>query len=197
MNAIPTNLHTWSNTSKEVNSYSVGLTLKDESRHPLNTSNFSSDANIYIPRNASQLPDEEEFFVVPMGDNKYIQYHAIQVNSSNFSVHIQIRAVNESIGNLTVFLLFDERPTPEHFDYNWTIPDFSGCTFKNVSRVVSNSSAEGSGANNATNSSATNSTKTENQVVVQDMERDCLKHPNIVSISNSMVTQKGTYYLGR
>lgn len=196
MTSIPTNLHTWSNTSKQVNSYNAGLTLKDGHRHPLNTSNFSSDAHIYIPRNASQIPDEEEFYVIPLGERTYIQYHAIQVNSSNYSVHVQIRPKNDSVGNLTVLLLYDKRPTPDNFDYNWTVPDFSGCTFSNVSRVVSNSSV-GSGANNATNSSASNSTETEHEAVVIDIKRDCVRDPYIVSISNSMVTEEGTYYLGR
>ncbi len=196
MTSIPTNLKTWSNTSKQVNSYNAGLTLKDEHRHPLNTSNFSSDAHIYIPRNASQLPDEEEFYVIPLGERKYIQYHALQVNNTNYSVHVQIRPKNDSVGNLTVFLLYDKRPDPEKFDYNWTVPDFSGCTFRNVSRVVSNSST-GNGTNNATNSSASNSTETEEEVVVIDIKRDCVRDPYIVSISNSMVTKEGTYYLGR
>lgn len=196
MNSIPTSVYTWSNTSKEVNSYTVSLTLKDKDGRPLPTSNFSSYTDIYVPRNASGLPEEEEFYVIPLGDKAYIQYHTVQVNSSNFSVHIQVRPRNESIGNLTVLLRYDERPTTETFDYNWTVPDFSSCSFTNVSRVVSNSSA-GSGANNATNSSATNSTQTGQEVVVIDLKRDCLRDPHLVSISNSMVTEKGTYYLGR
>lgn len=196
MNSIPNNVHTWSNTSRQVNSFTVSLTLKDKNGKLLNTSNFSSYADIYIPRNASQLPEEEEFYVIPTGNKKYIQYHTIQVNSSNYSVHIQVRPRNESIGNLTVLLRYDDRPNTETFDYSWTVPDFSSCSFSNVSRKVSNSSA-GSGANNATNSSATNSTQTEEEIVVIDLKRDCVRDPYLVSISNSMVTEKGTYYLGR
>ena len=193
MHSIPNNVRTWSNTSKEVNSYTVSLTLKDKDGRPLPTSNFSRYADIYIPRNASELPEEEEFYVIPLGDKKYIQYHAIQVNSSNFSVHIQVRPRNESIGNLTVLLRYEERPAIDTFDYSWTVPDFSSC---NMSRVVFNSSA-GSGAKNATNSSATNSTQTEQEIEVIDLKRDCLRDPYLVSISNSMGTEKGTYYLGR
>ena len=193
MTSIPNNVHTWSNTSKEVKSYAVSLTLKDKDGKPLPTSNFSNYVDIYIPRNASDLPEEEEFHVIPMGNKKYIQYHTVQVNSSNFSVHIQVRPKNESIGNLTVLFRYDERPTTETFDYNWTVPDFSSCSFKNVSRVVSNSSTA-SGANNATNSSATNSNQTGEEIVVK---RDCIRNPYLVSISNSMVTEMGTYYLGR
>ena len=193
MTSIPNNVHTWSNTSKEVKSYAVSLTLKDKDGKPLPTSNFSNYVDIYIPRNASELPEEEEFHVIPMGNKKYIQYHTVQVNSSNFSVHIQVRPKNESIGNLTVLFRYDERPTTETFDYNWTVPDFSSCSFKNVSRVVSNSSAA-SGANNATNSSAMNSNQTGEEIVVK---RVCIRNPYLVSISNSMVTEMGTYYLGR
>ena len=193
MTSIPNNVHTWSNTSKEVKSYAVSLTLKDKDGKPLPTSNFSNYVDIYIPRNASELPEEEEFHVIPMGNKKYIQYHTVQVNSSNFSVHIQVRPKNESIGNLTVLFRYDERPTTETFDYNWTVPDFSSCSFKNVSRVVSNPSAA-SGANNATNSSAMNSNQTGEEIVVK---RDCIRNPYLVSISNSMVTEMGTYYLGR
>ena len=196
MTSIPRNVHTWSNTSKEVKSYAVSLTLKDKDGKPLPTSNFSNYVDIYIPRNASELPEEEEFHVIPLGNKKYIQYHTVQVNSSNFSVHIQVRPKNESIGNLKVLLRYDERPSTEVFDYNWTVPDFSSCSFKNETRVVSNSSA-GSGANNATNSSATNSTQTGEEIVVIDLKRDCIRNPYLVSISNSMVTEMGTYYLGR
>ena len=185
MNSIPKRVHTWSNTSKDVKSYTVGLTLKDKDGKPLPTSNFSSDVDIYIPRNASELPEEEEFYVIPLGDKKYIQYHTVQVNSSNFSVHIQVRPKNDSIGNLKVLLRYDERPTTEKFDYNWTVPDFSSCSFSN--------SSAGNGTNNATNSSATNSTQT----VVIDLKRDCVRDPYLVSISNSMVTEMGKYYLGR
>lgn len=131
-----------------------------------------------------------------MGEGKYIQYHTIEVNTSNYSVHCQIRPKNASIGNLTVLLSKTERPSPDKFDYNWTVPDFSGCSFSKVSRVVSNSSARG-GASNAANSSTTNSTEAEPEVVVIDVKRDCIKDPYIVSVSNSMVTEKGTYYLGR
>ena len=183
MNSIPKNVHTWSNTSKEVKSYSISLTLKDKDGKPLSTSNFSGYVDIYIARNASELPEEEEFYVIPLGDRKYIQYHAIQVNSSNFSVHIQVRPKNESVGNLTVLLRYDERPTTETFDYNWTVPDFSSCSFNYSSSGLSE-------ASNATNSSMTNSTQT---VVTRDCDRD----PYLVSISNSMVTEMGTYYLGR
>ena len=193
MTSIPNNVHTWSNTSKEVKSYAVSLTLKDKDGKPLPTSNFSNYVDIYIPRNTSDLPKEEEFHVIPMGNKKYIQYHTVQVDSSNFSVHIQVRPKNESIGNLTVLLRYDERPSTETFDYNWTVPDFSSCSFKNVSRVVSNSSAA-SGANNATNSSAMNSNQTGEEIVVK---RVCIRNPYLVSISNSMVTEMGTYYLGR
>ena len=193
MTSIPNNVHTWSNTSKEVKSYAVSLTLKDKDGKPLPTSNFSNYVDIYIPRNTSDLPEEEEFHVIPMGNKKYIQYHTVQVDSSNFSVHIQVRPKNESIGNLTVLLRYDERPSTETFDYNWTVPDFSSCSFKNVSRVVSNSSAA-SGANNATNSSAMNSNQTGEEIVVK---RVCIRNPYLVSISNSMVTEMGTYYLGR
>lgn len=192
MNSIPKNVHTWSNTSKEVNSYTVSLTLRDKDGKPLPTSNFSSYVDIYIARNTSDLPEEEEFHVIPLGSKKYIQYHTVQVNSSNFSVHVQVRPKNESIGNLTVLLRYDERPTTETFDYNWTVPDFSTCSFKNVS----NSSA-GSEANNATNSSAPNSTQTGQETVEIDLKRDCVRNPYLVSISNSMVTEMGTYYLGR
>ena len=192
MHSIPNKVHTWSNTSKEVNSYTVSLTLKDKDGRALPTSNFSRYADIYIPRNASELPEEEEFHVIPLGDKKYIQYHTIQVNSSNFSVHIQVRPRNESIGNLTVLLRYGERPATDKFDYHWTVPDLSSCTL----RAVSNSSAE-SGANNTTNSSATNSTQTEEEIVAIDVKWDCPRDPYLVSISNSMVTEKGAYYLGR
>lgn len=188
MTAIDSNLHTWSNTSKQVKSYSVGLHLKDGKQQPLNTSNFKNAADIYIPRNASELSKYQEFNVIPLGDKKFIQYHAIDVNSSNYSVHIQLRPVNESIQQLTVLLRYNERPSPEKFDFNWTIPNFSHCSFRNVSRVVSN---------NATNSSATSSTETEHEVVLIDVERDCVKDPYIVSISNDIVTKMGKYYVGR
>lgn len=188
MTAIDSNLHTWSNTSKQVKSYSVGLHLKDGKQQPLNTSNFKNDADIYIPRNASELSKYQEFNVIPLGDNKFIQYHAIDVSSSNYSVHIQLRPVNESIQQLTVLLRYNERPSPEKFDFNWTIPNFSDCSFRNVSREVSN---------NATNSSATKSTETEHEVVLIDVERDCVKDPYIVSISNDIVTKMGKYYVGR
>ena len=189
MNSIPKNVHTWSNTSKEVKSYTVSLTLRDKNGKPLPTSNFSNYVDIYVARNTSDLPEEEEFHVIPLGNKKYIQYHTIQVNSSNFSVHIQVRPKNESIGNLTVLLRYGERPTTETFDYNWTVPDFSSCSFKNESGVVSNFST-GSGANNVTNSSATNFTQIE-------LTRHCVRNPYLVSISNSMVTEMGAYYLGR
>ena len=194
MTSIPTNLHTWSNTSDQVNSYSVSLNLKDEHRKPLDTSNFTKDANIFIPRNASKLPKHEEFYVKPFGDKKYIQYHQIDVNSSNYSVHIQLRPLNESLEKLTILLLYNERPSPEKFDFNWTIPDLSSCSYRNVSRTY-NSSVPGS-ANNMKNSSATNSSETENVTVI-DLVRDCKRDPYTVSISNSMVTKQGKYYLGK
>ena len=169
----------------------MGLTLRNKDRKPLDTSNFTKDADIYIPRDASNISEPEEFYVIPLNDKEFIQYHTIEVDSANFSVHVQIIPVNQS-KEMSVFLLYNERPNPEKFDYNWTIPDFSNCSLRNVSRNVSsssNSSAE-SGVN------ATNSTNTEYQVVV-DVVRDCTIDPYTVFVSNSMVTKTGTYYLGR
>ena len=194
MTSIPDNLYTWSNTSKQVNSYQVSLNIKDESRKPLDTSNFSRDAELYIPRNASNLAKYEDFYVKPFGDRKFIQYHQVDVNSVNYSVHIQLRPVNESLEKLTVLLRYNERPTLENFEYNWTIPDLSSCSYQNVSRLI-NSSLPGS-ASNITNSSGRNSSGIE-QITVIDVERDCKRDPYTVSISNEVVTKSGKYYLGK
>ncbi|XP_068694084.1 polycystin-1-like protein 2 [Montipora foliosa] len=171
MTSFPSNPFTWSNTSKEVKSFTVGLTLKNESQNSLNTSNFSEDVNIYIPRDASKLPEPQEFNFIPLRDNEYIQYHTVEVNSVNFSVHIQIFPVNEST-KIKVFMLYNEKPTLDSFDYNWTIPDFSSC--KNVSTNSSSSSNSTAGATDP---------------------EDCKRDPYTVSISNSLVTRSGTYYL--
>lgn len=194
MTSIPDNLYTWSNTSKQVNSYQVSLNIKDESRKPLDTSNFSRDAELYIPRNASNLAKYEDFYVKPFGDRKFIQYHQVDVNSVNYSVHIQLRPVNESLEKLTVLLRYNERPTLENFEYNWTIPDLRSCSYQNVSRLI-NSSLPGS-ASNITNSSGRNSSGIE-QITVIDVERDCKRDPYTVSISNEVVTKSGKYYLGK
>ncbi|XP_022779645.1 uncharacterized protein LOC111321123 [Stylophora pistillata] len=192
MTTIPNNLYTWSNTSKQVNSYAVSLNIKDESRNPLDTSNFSKEADLYIPRNASNLPKHEEFYLKPFGDRKFIQYHQVDVNSANYSVHIQVRPVNESVEKITVLLRYNERPTLENFDHNWTIPDLRDCSYKKESRLR-NSSLPGS-ASNMTNSSATNSSGIE-QIPVIDVARHCKRDPYTVSISNEVVTKSGKYYL--
>lgn len=194
MTTIPNNLYTWSNTSKQVNSYEVSLNIKDESRNPLDTSNFSKEADLYIPRNASNLPKHEEFYLKPFGDRKFIQYHQVDVNSANYSVHIQVRPVNESVEKITVLLRYNERPTLENFDHNWTIPDLRDCSYKKES-TLRNSSLPGS-ASNMTNSSATNSSGIE-QIPVIDVARHCKRDPYTVSISNEVVTKSGKYYLGK
>lgn len=184
-------MFTWSNTSKEVKSFTVGLTVKDEQREPLDTSSFTKDADIFIPRDARQISQLEEFHLVPLRESEYIQYHTVEVDSSNLSVHIQVIPENRS-KEMTVFLLYNERPSPEKFDFKWTIPNFTNCTFKNESRNVSSSadSSTGTGAN------TTNTTKTDYQVVI-DVVPDCKIDPYTVFISNSMVTKTGTYYIGK
>lgn len=195
MNSFPFNTFTWSNqTSHEVKSFLVGLTLKDEQRKPLNTSNFTEDVHIYIPRDAGKLEEPKEFYVIPMGNKQYIQYHSIEVDSTNFSFHIQVKPIDES-RELTVLLLYNERPSPEKFDYNWTVPNFSNCSFRNVSRNVSLSSNISSSEVNSS-ANATNSTETEYHVVI-DVVRDCKQDPYSYSISNSQVTKTGKYFLGR
>lgn len=205
MSSSPENTLTWSNSSKHVKSFLVGLILRDENGNPLNTSSFTGDVGIYIPRNANQIPKQEEFHVIPLGDNQFIQYHTLDVNSANYSVHIQVIPLNSS-NEMSVFLRYNERPSTEKFDYNWTIPNFSNCSFRNVSRNVSSSmnstegslnSTEGSSdVNSAGNLNATNSTETEYHVEI-DVVRDCVIDPYTVSISNSLVTKTGKYFIGR
>ena len=180
LTSFPNNTFTWSETSKEVKSFAVGLTMKDAQQNPLDTSNFSEYVNVYIPRDTSKLSDLEEFNLVPFKDDEFIQYHTIDVNSLNYSLHLQIIPVNES-KEMQVFLGYSFRPTPDNFDYNWTLPDFSNCSFKNASRNESDP-AEG--------------TRTPKEQFVIDVAKDCKRDPYTATISNSLITKTGTYYLG-
>ena len=201
MTSFPSNLFTWSETSKQINSYTVALNLKDSQQKPLNTSKFKSDVEIFIPRNTEPLSAGNRSYLIPLTDNEFIQYHRIEMPSSNFSIHAVIRPVNASV-ELKVLLSFGERPQPDKFDFNWTLPDLSSCSFKrNVSTMAAPSdltSVSSVDSNNGSTSSlAKNSKEPVHETVFIDVEEDCGRDPYMVTVSNNDIDKIGEYYIGR
>ena len=171
---FPKNPFSWDETSLQVQSSVIGLTLNNSMGYSLNTSHFNAYINIYVPRDATKLPALEMFYTRPLGDKDggSMQYHSFEINSTSYSMHMEIRPFNSS-HSLKVFIKFNERPTKSKFDYNFTVPDFSSCSLTNK----------------------TNGTESGQEIIYVNTKKDCQRDPYTPFLSNDQ-TKRGVYYIG-
>ena len=184
MTSFTSNPFTWDTSSAKVQSAVTSLSLTNGSTgQTMDTSNFTNPVSLFIPRDDSKMVNFSRFNVRPMGNDEYIQYHSFHAISLNNSVHIQVKPLNKSI-NLEVFFSFNERPTLQKHEYNWTLPDFSSCVWRNISLTK---------IANVTEKNGTTISKT---VQYLDEERYCDNDPYTAFVSNTRITQLGLYYIG-
>lgn len=183
MTSFSSNPFSWDNSSAKVQSTVISLSLSNGSGNAMNTSNFTNPVSLFVPRDDSKMPNFTQFNVRPMGNDEYMQYHSLKVTSLDNSINVQIKPHNKSV-TFKIFMSFDERPSLEKHDFSWTLPDFSSCIFKNVSRTkMMNVTLNG-----------TTSSKT---VEFMDQERHCDNDPYTAFVSNALVTKLGFYYFGK
>ena len=183
MTSFSSNPFSWDNSSAKVQSAVISLSLSNGSGNGMDTSNFSTPVSLFVPRDDSKMPNFTHFNVRPLGNDEYMQYHSVRMTSLDNSIHVQVKPHNESV-TFKIILLFNERPSLKKHDFIWTLPDFSSCIWKNISRIK-------------TVNVALNETENSKTVEYVDQERHCDNDPYTVFVSNALVTKLGLYYIGK
>lgn len=176
-------LFTWSNTSSSIKSQDVSINMAFPSHKPMDTSHFKEPADIYIPRDADEIPPLENQFMRIYKEEgnsiEYLQVHSFELSSPDEATHIQIYPRNGS-HIYQAFLQYNERayPEPGKYIFNWTLPDFSSCNIRYINE-----------------SKSVTVGNTTHQVVEVVSKRDCVTDPNTLFVPYSLVNKTGTFYV--
>ncbi|XP_048576826.1 uncharacterized protein LOC5521481 isoform X2 [Nematostella vectensis] len=170
--------YAWMNSSSQIRSQSVGLSMTNSSGSPLNTSHFEDYVDIFIPRDASEVPEPEIKNMRPYKEGVYRQDQKFNLSSDEMSLHIELRPVNAS-HQYEACVRYRERPDleqqPPVYIRKWTIPDFSSCQMRNIT----------------TERNGTNEVRPDEL----NVDRDCTQDPYTIHLSNSFLNDTGEYYL--
>lgn len=109
----------WDNSSSEVKSNCLGMKFEDCHGLPVNVTHLQDPIAITIPRDdAGELPEAGNFTI----DEDTMKKHKLTVDDPSYSINAVIHpgGVNCSY-ELKIFLLKDDYPTTEVFDFIWTM----------------------------------------------------------------------------
>lgn len=121
----PINYYNWDSSADLITSRVLAIDLRGESGEVLKVQNLTTDIQLGIqlseetPETGSNLA-ETASFVKP----EHMQYHRIEVTREQASYLVTITTQD----SLNVFVKFGSKPSEEHHDKNYTIPDFTSCT---------------------------------------------------------------------
>ena len=178
------NPFTWDNTSKDVTSNVVDI--KMQSKMNISTSNTTEDFGITIPRDTTQFPEPDSFFLKPSHENttaktkEYLKYHRFERKSNYTSINFEMQPEDRGI-QFMVYLKKESKPEVHKGDYelSFELPDLSSCL---------------TGNNSALNSSNQSSANEENLVYV-DLG-NCTRDAYSVFVSNVDLHGTGRYWFG-
>ena len=134
--SMPFNPYVWdsSGSSNRIGSDVIGLDFKDSYGNPIDTSNFTSDIEIGIPRKPREGPKNlTKFFLNPTSNDTLIT-HKFLVKYDNSAFHLRIKPSQEK--KLVYYIRYGQRPTLEEHDYRRIVPDFRSCITPQACEMV-------------------------------------------------------------
>ena len=124
---MPFNPYRWDSdgSSNRVGSDVVGLDFRDSEGNPIDTSNFTTDIEIGIPRKPVEGSKNLTKFFVNPETNESLVFHKFFIQYNNSAFHIRIEPEKEK--KLVVYLRHGKRPSADEHDLRRIIPDFRSC----------------------------------------------------------------------
>lgn len=180
------NPFSWDNTSESITSNVVDIKL--QSNMNISTSNTSEEFDITIPRDTTQFPEPNSFYLKPSHENttaktkEYLKYHRFERKSNFTSINFEMRPVDVGI-QFRVYVKKGKKPdiSKRDFDLSYELPNLASCLAGNES--LSNSSADQLGSD-------------VNISIHVDL-RNCKRDPYTVFVSNVDMNGTGRYWFGR
>ena len=187
MAVVNKNPFSWdTTTSKSLTSNVVDM--KIQTNMNVSTSNLTEDFSITIPRDTTQFPEPDSFFLKPSHENttaktkEYLKYHRFERKNNFTSINFETRPADPGI-QFHVYLKKESKPDvmKRDYDLSYELPDLSSCLAGNES--VSNSSVHSSESG-------------VNEPIYVDL-RNCTRDPYTVFVSNVDLHGTGRYWFGK
>ncbi len=187
MAVVNKNPFSWDNTTSKSLTSNV-VDIKMQSNMNVSTSNLTEDFSITIPRDTTQFPEPDSFFLKPSHENttaktkEYLKYHRFERKSDFTSINFEMRPADPGI-QFHVYLKKESKPDvmKRDYDLSYELPDLSSCLAGNES--VSNSSVHSSESG-------------VNEPIYVDL-RNCTRDPYTVFVSNVDLHGTGRYWFGK
>ena len=113
----------WDPSSARVTTRVSSFELKNSIGHVLNITELKSPISIKIKNNEGLANNSQPHYVGPYRT----VYHKINVTTPGMALILKVRPKNNAT-EFSVFVKYQERPSPSNSDLNTTIPNFSSCS---------------------------------------------------------------------
>ncbi|XP_078351498.1 polycystin family receptor for egg jelly-like isoform X1 [Oculina patagonica] len=121
------NPYQWHESHKNVKSEIMSLEFTDSKGIVLPVGGNNLDIDIRIPLNSADS-SLNNFFVRPL----MMRYHTVELTDISDSMILEVKPVNRSL-MMIVYVKYGERPTVNNYSHTAIIPDYSSCSWANVS----------------------------------------------------------------
>ena len=112
----------WDDSSKDVNSKVVGLSLTDGTGAPLDLA--GQVLEMFVPRDTKKNPIKSLELNEFMADDPPMRVHKFNRTGNESGIAVEISTFDPNI-KFTVFLRFGKRPSANHFDESHTFPSLN------------------------------------------------------------------------
>lgn len=127
------NPFTWDDSAKLIQSSVVDFSFKNRSGSILEVSGLNDPVELFIPITRegakSRNRHDEKYFAKPSDGSDNVRYHRINILSTDVLVDLEIKPENGKF--FTVLVSPRIKPTPENYQLQFRVPDFSSCSTLN------------------------------------------------------------------